>query len=209
MSFFKGKKILAIGPHPDDVEFWAGGTVLRAIKEGADVVYLLFSKSIDVPSAYDRLDYFKKAIKLLGIDRAHHQVFDFKNKSFPKQEEEIRVKLDFIVHEHHPDIILCPSESDSHQDHRVITECIKQVFKNITILGYNSHISSWKFDPQLYIALDNNTVEKKIKVCNCYEDVKAFKHYGREPSLRGQLAYWGAKIGAEYAEAFEIIRMVV
>jgi len=40
---FVPRRALAIGAHPDDVEFWAGGTVRRLVEEGAEVTLVVCS----------------------------------------------------------------------------------------------------------------------------------------------------------------------
>jgi LmbE family N-acetylglucosaminyl deacetylase len=37
----KGKRVMAIAAHPDDADFYCGGTVAKWIKEGAEVVYVI------------------------------------------------------------------------------------------------------------------------------------------------------------------------
>lgn len=40
---FSPRRVLAIGAHPDDVEFWAGGTVRRLVEDGAEVTLVVCS----------------------------------------------------------------------------------------------------------------------------------------------------------------------
>lgn len=40
---FSPRRVLAIGAHPDDVEFWAGGTVRRLVEQGAEVTLVVCS----------------------------------------------------------------------------------------------------------------------------------------------------------------------
>jgi LmbE family N-acetylglucosaminyl deacetylase len=38
---FAPERALVITPHPDDAEMWAGGTIAKWVKAGADVHYVL------------------------------------------------------------------------------------------------------------------------------------------------------------------------
>jgi LmbE family N-acetylglucosaminyl deacetylase len=45
----KSKVVMAIGAHPDDIEFGCGGTLLKHVKDGDTIIYVCMtgSESID------------------------------------------------------------------------------------------------------------------------------------------------------------------
>lgn len=74
----KNKVVLAVGAHPDDMEFGASGTVSKWIKEGATGYYLICTDgsrgSSDPQMTHDRLAKIRKkeqekACKVLGVKK--------------------------------------------------------------------------------------------------------------------------------------------
>lgn len=58
---FAPRRVLAVGAHPDDVEFWAGGTVRRLALAGAEVTLVVCSDggrggAVDAPAALRRAE---------------------------------------------------------------------------------------------------------------------------------------------------------
>jgi LmbE family N-acetylglucosaminyl deacetylase len=66
------QRVLVVTPHPDDAEFWAGGTIARWAKEGATVHYVLCTEAIKAPATA------RSALKHLGHSES-------KNSGMPRQ----------------------------------------------------------------------------------------------------------------------------
>jgi LmbE family N-acetylglucosaminyl deacetylase len=205
---FKDKTVLAFGPHPDDVEFSCVGTLLKARNEGAKIQYHCFSKNLNQPTYFNTVENFKNSVKAMGLKPDQYFMYDYPNKTFQSVVSDIRLKMDFIAQQSHPDIILCPAHNDIHQDHITLRDCVEQAFKNVTILGYDSIMSNPNFHPQCFVILDEKIVHQKLKICSAYPEVQQLKKYGDPLALVGQMRFYGAKVNAEYAEAFEVIRLI-
>ena len=74
----ENKIILAVGAHPDDMDFGASGTVAKFVEEGADCYYLICTDgsrgSSDPTMTHERLAKIRrveqeKACKVLGIKK--------------------------------------------------------------------------------------------------------------------------------------------
>jgi LmbE family N-acetylglucosaminyl deacetylase len=75
---FRKKIILAVGAHPDDIDFSASGTLAKGIKEGATVYYLICTNgnrgSDDPKMTHQKLARIRKkeqlaAAKILGVKK--------------------------------------------------------------------------------------------------------------------------------------------
>jgi LmbE family N-acetylglucosaminyl deacetylase len=75
----KNKIILAVGAHPDDMEFGASGTIAKWVEEGATAYYLICTDgsrgSSDPQMTHDRLAKIRKqeqidACRILGVKKA-------------------------------------------------------------------------------------------------------------------------------------------
>ena len=77
-TYMKGKTVLAVGAHPDDMDFGASGTIARWVSEGATCYYLICTDgsrgSSDPQMTHKRLaeirnEEQKKAAKVLGVKK--------------------------------------------------------------------------------------------------------------------------------------------
>lgn len=75
-SDFKGKVVLAVGAHPDDMEFCAFGTLAKLIQEGAEVYLLILTsgnRGSNLPDmepatlAHNRREEQLAAAKIIGV----------------------------------------------------------------------------------------------------------------------------------------------
>ena len=67
----KNRKVLVLGPHPDDGEFGCGATIKKWTEEGAEVYYVVMSPCTkSVPEDFDKHILYKElnnAAPKLGI----------------------------------------------------------------------------------------------------------------------------------------------
>ena len=63
-----------------------------------------------------------------------------------------------------------------------------------------------KFNPNLFVEVGKDGVEKKIEALKAYRGVmRPYPHPRSEEALEGLAAYRGAQAGCCYAEAFECV----
>jgi len=199
-------RVLVISPHTDDAEVGAGGTIMK-FKDKFEIFHVGMSACQDISrnKAFDLATEFKAANDFLGIKA---EVYEFVNRRFSEQAFQIRECFERLKRNFTPDIILCPAACDIHQDHQTIYAEAFRVFRNCTILGYESPRSSIGFRPTLYIILDEETVKRKCKLITLYKS-QSKEYYMQKKVTRANLRHRGAEVGREFAEGFEIIRMVV
>jgi len=66
---FSPQRALAIGAHPDDIEFWAGGTVRRLVQDGAEVTLVVCSDGGRGAAVAERRGEQDAAAGQLGVAR--------------------------------------------------------------------------------------------------------------------------------------------
>lgn len=197
------QNVLVLGAHPDD-ESGCSGTIARLTEAGAKVDIVTFSRCIDFYKAEDITAEWENACEVLGIDGM--TLLDLPNRLLPTYRQEILSQLDFFRDEY--DLVLCPSSSDQHQDHRQVADEAARVFKHTTILGYEHAMNTVRSSQwQCFVFLEERHLDKKIEHAKAYESQRN-RPYMAESYLRGLAAVHGVQAGLPAAEAFEVVRWV-
>lgn len=194
-------KVLALSPHTDDAELGAGGTLHKLRETGAEITIFGFSAPLD----RNRTE-FKNSAKVLEPERV--EIFDFETRRFLRDRQDILQLLYDYNEEYSPDVVFTPSTNDLHQDHQVVTEETMRAFKDCTILGYELPWNNIHFDQNGFVDLNENNVEAKIEMLRKYESQIGRRDYFEEDYLRGLLRTRGVQIGSQFAEGYEVIRLV-
>lgn len=205
------KRALVLAPHTDDGEFGCGGTMARLADEGAEVRYVAFSIATrSLPDGYapDTLAReVREATAELGIPESNLTVHDFDVRTFPERRQDILELLIELWEEWPPDVVFQPSLHDVHQDHQVIAAEGLRAFKRTTILGYEIPWNNYDFAYQAYVALERSHLERKAAALARYAS-QQHRRYS-DPEYMWSLARThGINVNREYAEVFEVYRVV-
>ncbi len=205
------KKILALAPHPDDIEFGCGATISKLASQGHDIWYFAFSPcNRSMPEGFEENQLYReleKSASILGIDGSKVNTFDFEVREFPGVRQEI---LEILIEQRNslkPDLVLLPSSFDIHQDHKVVSDEGVRAFKNSSILGYELPWNTPKFHHGYFSKVTQDQLEKKISSIHCYQTQKG-KNYSDPEFIKGLARLRGVQAGAELAEGFELIRWI-
>lgn len=208
----KDKKILILAPHTDDGELGCGGTIARAIREGAQVFYVAFSIAEEsVPNGFPKNQLeieVKAATKILGIPAENLYIYKHEVRKFNYIRQEILEELVKLRAEIQPDIVFLPSQNDVHQDHQTITQEGIRAFKNSTILGYELVWNNTAFPTDCFIHIKEEDLMTKIDALKAYK-TQSGRNYFDPEFIKSLARVRGTQVGTSYAEAFEVIRMNV
>ena len=205
------KRVLVLAPHTDDGEFGCGATLARLVEGGTDVRYVAFSIATrSLPKGFppDTLAReVREATAELGISEERLDVHDFEVRTFPEHRQQILELLIGLWEEWKPDAVLQPSLRDIHQDHQVIAAEGLRAFKRTTILGYEIPWNNFNFDYQAYFALEKEHVERKVRALAKYES-QHHRRYSDPEYIWNVARTHGINVNREYAEVFEVYRVV-
>jgi N-acetylglucosamine malate deacetylase 1 len=205
------KKVLVLAPHTDDGEFGCGGTLARLVDAGAEVRYVAFSIATrSLPGGFppDTLAReVREATAELGIPESGLVVHDFEVRSFPEHRQEILELLISLWDEWKPHAVLQPSLRDIHQDHQVVAAEGLRAFKRTTILGYEIPWNNFDFGYQAYVALEKDHLERKVAALGKYES-QQHRRYSDPEYIWNLARTHGINVNREYAEVFEVYRVV-
>ena len=206
------KRALVLAPHTDDGEFGCGGTMVRLVEAGVEVRYVAFSiatKSLPEGFAPDTLAReVKEATTELGIPESQLTVHDFEVRTFPDRRQDILELLIALWEEWKPDAVFQPSLHDVHQDHQVIAAEGLRAFKRTTILGYEIPWNNFDFAYQCYFALERAHVDRKVAALSKYVS-QQHRRYSDPEYIWNVARTHGINVNREYAEVFQVYRVVV
>ena len=205
------KRALVLAPHTDDGEFGCGGTMARLVEAGADVRYVAFSiatKSLPEGFAPDTLAReVREATAHLGIPEENLDVHDFDVRTFPVHRQDILELLIGLWENWRPEVVFQPTLRDVHQDHQVIAAEGLRAFKRTTIFGYEVPWNNFDFSYQAYVSLEQSHVERKIEALGKYAS-QQHRRYADPEYIRSLARLHGVNVNREYAECFQVYRIV-
>ena len=208
----KPNNILVLAPHTDDGELGAGGAISYFLERKAKVYYAAFSTAKDsVPKGMPEdilKTEVKKATRRLGIDEKNLIIYDYQVRKLNYSRQEILEDLIKLRNKIHFDLVFMPSMNDIHQDHLTVSQEGLRAFKTTSILGYELIWNNLTFNTTCFIRLEERHLENKINALKNYKSQKG-RDYVSPDFVRSLARARGVQIGAEYAEAFEVIRWVI
>lgn len=206
------QRVLVLAPHTDDGELGCGGTIAKLVESEDDVYYVALSaaeKSVPDGMPRDILQReVRSATRVLGIPPENLMIFDYEVRDFPLYRQAILEDLIRLQHEIRPQLVFLPAFHDIHQDHMTVASEGLRAFKTTTILGYELPWNNMTFNTTAFVFLEEHHVNCKIEALACYVSQQR-RPYANGDFLRSLAKARGIQIGAEYAEAFEVVRWVL
>jgi N-acetylglucosamine malate deacetylase 1 len=204
--------VLILAPHTDDGELGCGGTISKLIENGSNVYYVAFStaeQSLKEGLHNNTLvTEVKNATKVLGIRKEFLIIYRYEVRRLNFYRQEVLEKLVEIRNIVNFDLVLLPSLNDIHQDHMTVAQEGLRAFKNTTILGYELIWNNLSFNTTSFVRLEEKHVQNKV---NSLKEYKSQNHrnYMSKEFIYSLARTRGVQIGAEFAESFEVIRLVI
>jgi LmbE family N-acetylglucosaminyl deacetylase len=202
-------KVIFISPHPDDIEFYCGGTLVKLIEQGCDVhVYAFSDCKESLPKGFDTdalAREYLDAMDVAGVyKRGLHRI---PVRRFSEVRQEILERLVLLNERIEPDFVFIPSGNDLHQDHQVMHYESRRAFKSCSVLSYEVPLNSLQSDFNYIVSLEQHHVDKKLEIISQYKS-QAHRHYSDPDYIVSLLRYKGAYIRKQYAETFKIIKWI-
>ena len=206
------KKALFIAAHPDDTEISAGGLLQRLLEQGCKIYHLCLSNPIiSMPEGYGNDSFLKEmenAHDLLGINKKARFNYDIPARKFPQYRQEILEEFVAFRKEINPDLVICHSEKDIHQDHKTVGEEAIRAFRTSTILTYTHPWNSRGEEKNVFIELSEKMLNKKQQAIECYKTQQG-RHYMLAERVRALALTTGMMTGVNLAEGFCLKRSTV
>ena len=207
MLSFKDKVVLVIAPHLDDVELGMGGSLSRISRSDPKAIhYIGFSLPPNVEE-HKYMEEFWESNKFFNIHKDNYILRRYDPRDLFSSRLDILQLMYDVNKEISPDIVFIPNSNDIHQSHKCVYEEAVRVFKNTTILGYELPWNSIKFNMDVFISLDESDLAVKQEAINALK-TQLDRSFFSNDILSSLANVRGKQINKEYAECFELIRMV-
>ena len=156
--------ILAIGAHPDDIEFGCGGTLIKYALKGHDVHLLVLTDGALGGDAAERRREQETAAKLLGA----HQLFwgGFQDTEVVLDRDLIQ-KVEAVLHRIRPQLILAPFGDDTHQDHRYLSAAVVTASRYTRNVLFYEGPTTANFTPSVFVDV-NAVLERKLEALRAH-----------------------------------------
>lgn len=223
-------RVLVVVAHPDDEVLGCGGTIARLAKE-RPVRVVILGEGITSRFA-DRADVAPRELaglhaaaqvagRVLGAERV--EILGLPDNRFDELPLLDIVKpIERLVAEGRPTVIYTHHPGDLNIDHGLTFRAVLTATRPMTGCPvraiYAVEVPSsteWAFQriapafrPNVFMDI-TNTIQTKIDALETYvSEVRPFPHPRSPEALRAIARRWGTTVGLEYAEAFELIRLI-
>jgi LmbE family N-acetylglucosaminyl deacetylase len=200
--------ILAIGAHPDDIEFGCGGALIKYTQKGHRLFLLVMTGGGLGGSPSVRTQEQKAAGKILGVEKIYwggyedtHLVVDIA----------LIDKIEAVIAEVKPDFIFCNFPDDTHQDHRHLAQAIMSATRYIRNVLFFEGPTTQNFNPQVFVDI-SDTLDRKVESLKAHHS-QVMKTNIEDLSIievaRSSANFRGIQGRVKYAEAFHSLRLFI
>jgi LmbE family N-acetylglucosaminyl deacetylase len=194
-------RYLFIGAHPDDIEIWAGGLILRILNENASAIVncvVLTDGSAGNGSVEIRYDEARRASSMLGV--TSYEFVGLKDGSLSSNLELQKI-LSNLLRKYKPDLLVTHPINDRHPDHAAVGSAIdKALFLSMVspeFLEYEPHLCKnilrFVSDPfqsphsKLYVDISDFYEKKKQIIMNFRTQLEVLIPYLQLNELYGKM----------------------
>ncbi len=220
-------KILVLATHPDDETLGCGGTILKHLERGDEVVWMIATTAQGLDGiAPQKLKARELEIKKVSSTYKFSEVIQLNN---PATKLDSIADSDLIAQMSHefnrvkPNTIILPFAFDAHSDHRKLFQsaysCTKSfrypfikkilMMETLSETEFGAALPGQGFSPNIFIDI-SNYLEKKIEIMKMYQGEMGQHPFPRsEENMRALATLRGATAGVKYAESFMLLKEIV
>jgi LmbE family N-acetylglucosaminyl deacetylase len=199
--------ILAIGAHPDDIEFGCGGTLIKYAEQGHDIFLMVLTTGSVGGDPKIRMQEQEASVKFMNAKGVFWG--NFKDTELPVTKELITA-IEEIIYETKPHMVFLNYFDDTHQDHRTAAQASVSASRYIKEVMYYEVPTSKNFEPDIFVDI-GDVLNKKLELLKLHasqvdqtrvEDLTILESAQSCANFRG---YQGR---VRYAEGFKALRIL-
>lgn len=200
--------VLAIGAHPDDIEYGCGGTLALYAQKGHDVSLFVASDGARGGAGDVRAGEQRDAALALG---AREVLWGgYPDTEVPISRELIGA-LETVIRRVHPTMIFVNFPDDTHQDHRNLAQATVSATRYVPNFLFYEVPSTQNFSPNCYTSVDK-VLDLKLAALEAHRSQVTKTNIEDLTILELAVScanFRGIQARVKYAEAFQSVRLLL
>ncbi len=199
--------ILAIGPHPDDIEFGCGGTLIKYAQKGHNVYMLVLTDGSFGGDVEVRRHEQEAAANFVGVKELFWG--NYRDTELVGNRELIHV-IDKVIEKVRPDTVFLNFWADVHQDHRAAAQAAVSATRYIKEVLFFEVPSTQHFEPDIFVDIQD-VLESKLDLLRKHAsqvDRTRVANLSILESAQSCANFRGYQGRVRYAEGFKAVRML-
>lgn len=201
-------KVLALGCHPDDIEFGCGGTLSKYAAAGHDVYMMVMTEGhAGGDDAVRKLEQ-ERAAQIIGCT----QLFwgGYRDTELPLTRQLIQ-GLESVIDQVEPAFIFVHYGEDTHQDHRVLSQATVTATRYTRNVLFYEGPTTQNFTPTVFVALDG-VIDRKIEALRAHASQVQKTNIGDlniVELVEAAALFRGTQARIKHAEGFSPLRLFI
>ena len=200
--------ILAIGSHPDDIEFGCGGTIIKYTERSHRLFLHIMTEGGSGADKATRASEQNASKAILGAEDIFWGGYE---DTHLQVDVELIGKIEAVIKKVKPDFIFCNYPDDTHQDHRHLAQAVMSATRYIRNVLFYEGPTTQNFKPHVFVDIAD-TLERKIKALEAHKS-QVMKTNIEDLSIlevaRSSANFRGIQGRVKYAEAFHSLRLFI
>jgi len=201
-------RVLALGCHPDDIEFGCGGTLSKYADAGHDVYMLVMTEGHAGGDDATRKVEQETAAGIIGCK----QLFwgGYRDTELPLSRELIQ-GIENVIDEIGPDFIFVHYGDDTHQDHRTLTKATVTATRYTRNVLFYEGPTTQNFTPTVFVAISDE-IDRKIEALRAHASQVQKTNIGDLNIIElaeATALFRGTQARIKHAEGFSPLRLFI
>jgi LmbE family N-acetylglucosaminyl deacetylase len=200
--------VLAIGAHPDDVEYGCGGMLTKYAQKGHDIYLWIASNGALGGDGGVREQEQVESARIMGV----REVFwgRYPDTEIPLNRELI-VRIEAVIRQIEPRMIFVHCPDDTHQDHRNLAQGTMSATRYVPNFLFYEGPTTQNFTPNCFTDIEP-VLEDKLACLKAHRSQVTKTNIEDLTILelaRSSANFRGIQARVKYAEAFQSIRLLI
>ena len=200
--------ILAIGAHPDDIEFGCGGTLIKYGQKGHNLFLMVLTQGeMGSEGGVRKIEQLASS-KILGVKEVYFG--KYKDTKLPLDKKVID-SIEGVLNMVSPNFIFVNYFDDTHQDHRHLSQATISATRYIRNVLFYEVPTTQNFSPNVFVNIED-VLEKKLASLEAHNS-QLLKTNIEDLSIvevaKSSANFRGIQGRVKYAEGFISLRLFI